>query len=275
MKVSIHPTAIVQEGAQIGDGVEIGPYCIVGGQARLGEGCRLTSHVVVEGRTAIGRENVLHPFAVIGGPPQDSKDKGDDGEVTVGDRNIIREHVTINRGTRRGGGKTRLGSDCYLMAASHVGHDCIVGNHVIMVNSALLGGHVELQDYAYVSGHVGIHQYASVGTHAFIGSTSRIPTDVPPYMLVQGEDHEVICVNAVGLKRHGFDRETINALKEAHRVIWMSGLPLPDAVRTLKRMFNGHYREVDYLVQFLENSSKGKNGRARESQRNLPIPGVL
>jgi UDP-N-acetylglucosamine acyltransferase len=269
----IHPSAIVHEGAELAAGVEIGPYCIVGPQARLGEGTRLLSHVSIMGRTTMGRENVVYPFCVIGGEPQDARDRGENGEVVIGDRNVFREAVTVNRGSRKGGGRTAIGSDCYLMTSSHVGHDCVVSNHVTLVNSAALGGHVEVQDYAYMSAHTAAHQYATIGRHAFVAGASRITVDAPPYMLTHGEDHEVIAVNAVGLKRHGFASDTINALKEAHRVIWSSGLPLPDAIRTLKTMFNGHYKDVEFLIDFMKASAKGRNGRARESLRNLPVPG--
>jgi len=140
------------------------------------------------------------------------------------------------------------------------------------VNSALLGGHVELEDDSYLSAHVAIHQFATVGSYAFIGGTSRIVRDAPPYMLTRGEDHEVVCVNTTGLRRHGFQKDVIQALRESHRVIWASGLPLPDAIRSLKKAFNGHYTEVEYLINFMQRSGQGRNGRARETLRNIPIP---
>jgi len=275
MTARVHPSAIVHEGAVLGPGVEVGAYCIVGAQAKIGGGTRLISHVSIPGRVTAGVENVFHPFTVIASEPQDVKDKGENAEVVIGDRNTFREGVTVNRGTRKGGGRTTIGSDCYLMTGSHVGHDCVVADHVTLVNAAALGGHVEVQDFAYLSAHAAAHQFATIGRHAFVAGASRITVDAPPYMLTHGEDHDVIAVNAVGLKRHGFAPDAINALKEAHRVIWASGLPLPDAIRTLKKMFDGHYKEVDFLIDFMQSTAKGKNGRARETLRNLPVPGSV
>lgn len=271
MAIKIHPTAVIEQGARLADGVEVGPYCYVGAEVEIGEGTRLISHVRITGRTRLGRENVIHPFTVIGSEPQDTHDPGEGTRTEIGDRNVLRESVTINRGTRKDSGVTRLGSDNYLMACSHVGHDCIVGNHVVLVNGALLGGHSEVQDFAYLSGHSAVHQYTTVGRYAFIGGCSRITRDAPPYMLTQGtDDPEVVTVNTVGLRRHGFHPDVIQALKEAHRSIWASGLPLPDAIDFLEATFNGTYPEVKELIRFLQNTTRGRNGRAREALRDRP-----
>jgi UDP-N-acetylglucosamine acyltransferase len=153
------------------------------------------------------------------------------------------------------------------MACSHVAHDCVVGSNTILANCALLAGHAKVEDQAYISGQVVVHQFATIGRHAFVTGGSRVPRDAPPFMMLHGQESEVMCVNSTGLKRSGFASDVINALKDAHRVIWSSGLPLPDAIQTLKRMHNGHFKEVQYLIDFMLNSARGKNGRAREAMR--------
>jgi UDP-N-acetylglucosamine acyltransferase len=267
MKAKIHPTAIVAEGALLDPTVEVGPYCVVEGGARIGAGTRLLGHVTIRGRVTIGKNNTIHPYAVLGGEPQDFKYDGAATEVVIGDGNVIRESMTISRGTSHGDGRTVIGNGNYLMACSHVAHDCILGSHIVLANCALLAGHSRVEDHAYISGQVVVHQFATIGRHAFVTGGSRVPRDAPPYMMLHGGESEVKCVNATGLKRSGFAGDVINALKDAHRVIWSSGLPLPDAVAALKRMHNGHFQEVQYLIEFLLNSTKGKNGRAREAMR--------
>lgn len=266
-KVKIHRTAIVEEGAQLEEGVEIGPFCYVGPKVKIGAGTRLISHVTILGKTTLGRNNVIFPQATIGGDPQDLKYAGEETEVIVGDDNIIRECVTINRGTTHGFGRTVVGNKCFFMACSHVAHDCLVGNNVIMANCALLAGHVRVEDNAYLSGQVVVHQFATIGRHALISGATRVPRDAPPFMITQGNGPEVVTVNSTGLKRFGFEPDVINALKDAHRLIWASGLPLPDAIECIKKQHNGHYKEVQYLIEFLLNSTRGKNGRALEALR--------
>ena len=267
MGSNIHPTALVEDGAQIDPTAIVGPYCVISSKARLGPGTRLMNHVTLQGKVKLGLKNTVHPNAVIGGDPQDLHHDGGETEVSVGDNNVIRECVTISRGTSHGTGRTVVGNGNYLMACSHVAHDCILGNDIILANCALLAGHVKVEDHAYLSGQVVVHQFATVGRHAFVTGGARVPRDAPPYMMLYGMDSDVICVNSTGLKRSGYPAEVLTALKDAHRIIWSSGLPLPEAIQTLKRMHNGHFKEVQYLIDFMQNSARGKNGRAREAMR--------
>jgi UDP-N-acetylglucosamine acyltransferase len=216
---SVHPTAIVHDGARLAADVEVGPYCIVGADVALAEGVRLIAHVVVDGHTGIGPECVAHPFAVLGGPPQHLAHKGEPTRLTIGARNVIREHVTMHTGTAAGRGITTVGSDGLYMAGSHVAHDCIVGDHVVFANNATLGGHVEVGDYVFMGGLSAVHQWSRVGRHAFIGGLAPVTRDVIPFALV-GNDAYLEGMNLVGLKRRGFSREAINELRTAYRMLF-------------------------------------------------------
>lgn len=220
MAVEIHPTAIVAEGAELADGVSIGPFCVVGPKVRLGEGTRLLSHVVIEGRTTLGARNAVHAFAVLGGPPQHTAYAGEDTELVIGDDNSIREHVTMNIGTVRGGGVTRVGSNGMFMIESHVGHDCVVGDHVILTKQATLGGHCLIDDYVIVGGLAAIHQFCRVGRYAFVGGLAAVVKDVIPYGSVWGNHAHLEGLNLVGIKRRGFSRESINTLRAAYRLLF-------------------------------------------------------
>ena len=220
MAVEIHPTAIVAESAELADGVSIGPFCVVGPGARLGEGTRLLSHVVIEGRTTLGARNTVHAFAVLGGPPQHTAYAGEDTELVIGDNNSIREHVTMNIGTVRGGGVTRVGSDGMFMIESHVGHDCIVGDNVILTKQATLGGHCLIGDFVIVGGLAAIHQFCRVGRYAFVGGLAAVVKDVIPYGSVWGNHAHLEGLNLVGIKRRGFSRESINTLRAAYRLLF-------------------------------------------------------
>lgn len=220
MSVSIHPTAIVAAGAELADGVEIGPFCVVGEKTVLGEGTRLSSHVVIEGRCELGAGNVIYPFAMLGGPPQHTAYKGEDTRLVIGDNNIIREHATMNIGTVAGGGVTRVGSDGFFMIESHVGHDCVVGDSVILTKQATLGGHCHLGDYVIVGGLAAVHQFTRVGRHAMIGGLAAVVKDVIPYGSVWGNHAHLEGLNLVGLKRRGFSRETINTMRAAYRLLF-------------------------------------------------------
>ena len=220
MSIDIHPTAFVAEGAQIGDGVVIGPFCVIGDKARIGRGTRLASHVVVQGSTELGEDNEVHAFAVLGGPPQHTAYKGEDTRLVIGDRNVIREHATMNLGTVRGGGVTNVGSDGFYMIESHVGHDCTVGDHVILTKQATLGGHCEVGDYVIVGGLAAVHQFTRVGRHAMVGGLAAVVKDVIPYGSVWGNHAHLEGLNLVGLKRRGFGRETINTLRAAYRLLF-------------------------------------------------------
>jgi UDP-N-acetylglucosamine acyltransferase len=220
LSVEIHPTALVAEGARLADGVSIGPFCVVGDKASLGPGTRLMSHVVVEGVTELGAGNVVHPFAVLGGPPQHTAYKGEATRLVIGDNNVIREHATMNIGTVNGGGVTKVGSNGFFMIESHVGHDCVVGDNVILIKQATLGGHCLIDDFVIVGGLAAVHQFTRVGRHAMIGGLAAVVKDVIPYGSVWGNHAHLEGLNLVGLKRRGFNRETINTLRAAYRLLF-------------------------------------------------------
>lgn len=220
MSVEIHPTALVAKGAELADGVSVGPFCVVGEKVRLGRGTRLHSHVVIEGSTELGENNQVYPFAVLGGPPQHTAYKGEDTRLVIGDNNLIREHATMNLGTVNGGGVTRVGSDGLYMIESHVGHDCVVGDHVILTKQATLGGHCQIGDYVIVGGLAAVHQFTRVGRHAMIGGLAAVVKDVIPYGSVWGNHAHLEGLNLVGLKRRGFSRESINTLRAAYRLLF-------------------------------------------------------
>ncbi len=220
MTATIHPTAVVAEGAQIGAGAFIGPYCVVGPHVRLGANVRLHSHVVVDGITTIGDDTEVYPFASVGSPPQDLKYKNEPSQLVIGKRCKIREHVTLNPGTEGGGMMTRVGDDCLLMIGAHVAHDCQIGNHVILVNHATLAGHVQVGDHAIIGGNSAVHQFVRIGAHAMIGGMSGVDNDVIPFGTVMGDRARLAGLNLVGLERRGFDREQIMALRNAYRMLF-------------------------------------------------------
>ena len=220
MSVKIHPTAIVEDGAELADGVEVGPYSIVGARVRLGQGTRLHSHVVIQGSTELGAGNEVFPFAMLGGPPQHTAYKGEDTRLVIGDNNLIREHATMNLGTAHGGGVTTVGSRGLYMIESHVGHDCTVGDNVILTKQATLGGHCKIGEFAIVGGLAAVHQFTRVGKHAMIGGLAAVVKDVIPYGSVWGNHAHLEGLNLVGLKRRGFSRETINTLRAAYRLLF-------------------------------------------------------
>ncbi|MDR6770999.1 acyl-ACP--UDP-N-acetylglucosamine O-acyltransferase [Azospirillum sp. BE72] len=220
MTVTIHPSAIVDPAAKLGEGVDIGPFCVVGPDVTLGDGVRLVSHVAVDGRTSIGAETVIYPFASIGHRPQDLKFHGEPSELVIGARNQIREHVTMNPGTEGGGMITRVGDDGLFMMGSHVAHDCIVGDHVIMANNATLGGHVTLGDYVIIGGLSAVRQFVRIGSHAMIGGMSGVENDVIPFGLVMGDRARLAGLNLVGLERRGFKKDDIHALRAAYRMLF-------------------------------------------------------
>jgi len=261
----IHPSAIVESGARVHATADIGPFCVIGPKVSIGPGTKLVQSVTVTGRTTIGARNVLHPFCVLGGDPQDLKYRGEDSVTRIGDENVIREGVTVNKGTLRGGNETIVGNRNYLMANCHVAHDTIIEDNCIMANGTLLAGHIRVESNAIVSGWVAVHHFVTIGQHAFIGGCSRINQDAPPFMITQGFAGEVRGVNSLGLKRRGFKPDVVNALREAHRVVWRSGLPKPDAISELEKR-NGHFPEIRTLMEFLQASDRGRMGRAREPQ---------
>lgn len=219
-KPRIHPTAIVHPEAQLGLGCEIGPFCTVGPEVKLGERNKLISHVVVQGRTTLGEDNVVHPFAVLGGAPQDLKYKGEETQLVVGNRNSIRESVTLNIGTDGGGGITKLGDDNLLMAYVHLGHDTIVGNRTVIANSCQIAGHVLIEDWAIIGGLSGVSQFVRVGAHCYVGGCSGVDRDVPPFTYGKGPTggYENLGINLIGLKRRGFDDQAISALRDVDKM---------------------------------------------------------
>lgn len=218
---NVHPTAIVHPGAQLARGVEIGPYCLVGEHVKIGEGTRLLANVVMNGFTTVGKHCEFHPFTVIGATSQDKKYRGEVSKVRIGDRNIIREFVTIHRGTGEGS-ETFIGNDNLLLAYVHIAHNCKIGDHVVMSNSSQLAGHVTVEDFAGIGGMVGVHQFVRIGKMAFIGGYSKLLKDVPPYFMIQGNPGSVRGLNIEGMKRRGVAREAVNELKDAYRQLYRS-----------------------------------------------------
>ena len=216
----IHPTAIIETGARLGDGVRIGPYCTVGPEVELASGCELLSHVVVAGRTSIGAGTKIFPFASIGHQPQDLKYEGEPSTLSIGANCILREGVTMNPGTKGGGMATKIGNNCAFLANSHVGHDCIVGNNVIFSNNAMLAGHCTMGDFVIVGGGAGIIQFARIGPHAFVGGMSALENDLIPYGMALGNRAYLSGLNIIGLQRRGFSREDIHSLRRAYRLLF-------------------------------------------------------
>ncbi|MFZ4762571.1 MAG: acyl-ACP--UDP-N-acetylglucosamine O-acyltransferase [Alphaproteobacteria bacterium] len=252
-ETSIHPLAVVHPAAQIGENCEIGPFSVVGANVRLGRGVKLLSHVVVEGHTDIGADSVIYPFSSLGHAPQDLKYKGEPSRLIIGERNRIRENVTINTGTAGGGMETRVGNDCLLMVGVHVAHDCVVGNHVVMANNATLAGHVQVGDYAVLGGLSAVHQFVRIGAHAMIGGMSGIEQDVIPYGLVMGERARLAGLNLVGLERRGFEREAINRLRQAFKEIFLSDeRPFAERLSQAEQAYN-HDGLVHDVLQFINN----------------------
>jgi len=253
----IHPTAIVDPKAEITDGVEIGPYCIIEGDVLIGEGTKIGPHVVIREGTRIGKRCQIFQFASVGEVPQSFAYQGEKTYLLIGDQNIIRECVTLHRGTQQGKGKTVIGNDNFFMAYSHVAHDCLIGNHVIMANGAALGGHILIEDHAIIGGLVAVHQFCRIGTHAFIGGFSGVQSDIPPYTLAAGGRTKLFGLNLVGLKRSHFPEETLRALKKAYRVIFRSGLTMQKAIKQVKEDSISQMPEVQHLLQFIQNSKRG------------------
>lgn len=254
--MSIDAHAVVDSTARIGNNVTIGPFSVIGSNVEIGDDTWIGPHVVINGPTRIGRENKIYQFSSIGEIPQDKKYQGEESELEIGDRNTIRENVTINRGTADGGGITRIGNDNWLMAYIHIAHDCIIGDHTIFANAASLAGHVRIDDYAILGGFTLVHQFCSIGTHAFCGMGSAISKDVPPYTMVNGSPAQAHGLNSEGLKRHGFTRETLQVLREAYKIIYRSGLTTQEAMRQLEAWAKT-YPEVAVMREFLEKSKRG------------------
>ncbi len=253
-KNQIHPTAIVHEHALLGEGVKIGPYSVVGENVTLGNNVTLHSHVVVEGYTTVGDGTVIFPFASIGHVPQDLKFSGEKSTLVIGKNNTIREHVTMNPGTQGDKMTTIVGDNCLFMMASHVAHDCVVGNNVILANNATIAGHVEVGDFAIIGGLSAVHQFVRIGHHAMIGGMSGIESDIIPYGQASGERAGLVGLNLIGLKRQKLDREEINALRSAYRLLFASEGTMAERIEDVASRFNGN-ETIQNIVKFIRDES--------------------
>ena len=253
--MSIHPTALVDAGARLAADVEVGAYSIVGAEVEIAAGTHIGPHVVISGPTRIGRDNRIWAFSAIGGDPQDKKYHGEHSELVIGDRNTIREYVTINRGTGDGGGITRVGDDNWIMAYVHIAHDCTVSNHTVLANNVTLAGHVEVGDHVIMGGFAGLHQFCRIGAHAFAAMYAAINRDVPPFCYVAGQFAEPRGVNIEGLKRRGFDGTRIATIKRAYRALYMSGLSLAEARARLDELAQDS-ADVALMSRFIEASQR-------------------
>ena len=252
----IHPTALVEEGAVIGEGVVIGPFCIVEGTVEIKARTVLKSHVVVRGDTVIGEDNEIYQFASIGEVNQDLKYNGEATKTIIGNGNRIREHVTIHRGTIQGGGVTSIGNNNLLMVNVHVAHDCQIKNNCILANNATLAGHVELDDFVIVGGMSAIHQFVIVGAHVMLGGGSMVSQDVPPYVMAQGNHARPFGVNLEGLKRRGFDKATMHAIRNVYKLIYRSGKTLEEAIPEIEQYAKTE-AAVSLFLDFFERSTRG------------------
>ncbi|MGX5732060.1 acyl-ACP--UDP-N-acetylglucosamine O-acyltransferase [Pseudoxanthomonas beigongshangi] len=256
MSTDIHPSAVIDPKARLGANVRIGPFSLIGAEVEIGDGTVIGPHCSVTGPTRIGRDNHLVGHVAAGGDPQDKKFAGERTELVIGDRNIIREFVTLNRGTGSGGGITRIGDDNLLLAYTHVAHDCVIGNHCVFSNNSTLAGHVTVEDWVIMSGFSGAHQFCRIGAHAFIGMGALVNGDVPPYTMV-GSDSlgRPRGINSEGLKRRGFDSERISAIKRAYRTLYVAGLPLAEAKQQLAEQAQSS-EDVRALLDFIERGER-------------------
>ncbi len=250
----IHPSAIIDEQASIGAGVTIGPFSIIGAGVEIGDGCEIGSHVVIRRNTRMGKNNKIFQFASVGDDPQDKKYAGEETWLEIGNNNVIREFATINRGTVQDQGATRIGNDNLLMAYTHVAHDCVLGNHTILANAASLGGHVQIQDWAILGGFSMVHQFTRIGAHSFAAMGSAIGKDVPPFIVVGGNPAAPRGINAEGLKRRGFDADSIATLKKSYRILYRSTLCLEEARQKITQLCS--QPALCILPEFLQNPSR-------------------
>ena len=255
MSGKIHATAVVAADAVLGEDVEVGAYAVVGPGVEVGPRTRIGAHAMVHCNTRLGADNMVHSFASVGDAPQDKKYKGEPTRLEVGDRNVIREFVTLNRGTTKDRGVTTIGDDNLFMAYAHVAHDCAVGSQCVLANSATLGGHVELGDWVIMGGFAAIHQFCKVGAHAFLANNAAVTRDVPPYVMAVGGPAKPHSINSEGLKRRGFSPQQIRNLRTAYRVLYRSGLRLEDALEQLRQMAE-EQPEVRPLVEFIPQSTR-------------------
>jgi UDP-N-acetylglucosamine acyltransferase len=252
----IHQTAIIGKEVELADGVEVGPYSIIEGKVKIGKGTRVGPHVVIRGHTEIGEGNQIFQFSSIGEVPQDLKYKGEDTLLKIGDRNIIREYVTIHPGTVTGHGKTTVGSGCMLMIGVHIAHDCIVGNGVVMANVSSLSGHVTIEDFCILGGMSGIHQFARIGSMAFVGGGSMVGMDVPPFCTASGYRSKLFGLNSIGMRRRGMSNETISKVKRAYKIILEESTLMKEGLKKAAEEFKD-CKEVMQFVDFIRKSERG------------------
>lgn len=267
MNAQIHPTAIIDSDCQLGENVIIGPYTIIEGNTRIGNGTRIDAFAQIKNFTSLGQNNHVYSYACIGEAPQDIKYKDEETWLEIGDNNRIREYSTLNRGTPDGNKVTRIASNCFLMAYTHVAHDCVLEDGVIMANGATLAGHVHLGQRSVVGGLCAVHQFVRIGEFAFIGGKSGVAQDIPPYMLVAGERAKVYGPNLIGMRRAGFDRKEISAVKKAFHLIWGAGISRSDALETIKKE-SGQFSAIEKLVTFVETSKRGIVSRDKDREKD-------
>jgi UDP-N-acetylglucosamine acyltransferase len=253
----VHEQAIIAPGAKLGAGVRVGPYAVIGDGVVLGEGCALHSHAVVQGPSKIGRDNVFYPFCSVGGDPQDFRFQGEKTELVVGNGNTFREYVTISRGTVGGGGKTTIGNGNFFLATAHIGHDCHVGNNTLFVNGATLAGHVTVEDFATIGFQSPVHQFCRIGRYAYIGASTVITQDVPPFSRVVTErETKSYGVNTIGLERKGFSAERLKSLQRAFRLLLRSKMNTSQALAEMRKKF-ADSEDVQELIRFIETAERG------------------
>ncbi len=254
--MDIDARAVVSPYAQLDPSVKVGPFCTIGDRVTIEQDTVLVSHVSIEGHTRIGVRNRIYPFVSIGSPPQDTGYKGEDTRVSIGDDNIIREYTSINRATTKQDWETVIGNGNFIMAYSHIAHDCRLGNKIIMSNLSTLAGHVTIGDHANLSGLVGVHQFVRIGAYVFVGGKSAVVRDVPPFMITAGDRARLYGINRIGLSRQGFSQETIDSLKKAYRIIWRDNKRLSDGVDQVRKEME-LFPELEMLLDFLSDSKRG------------------
>jgi UDP-N-acetylglucosamine acyltransferase len=256
-KREIHPQAVVAAGTKLGKGVKIGAYAVVGDEVELGDGCVLHAHALVGGPSKFGKKNVFYPFSAIGGDPQDYTFRGERVELAAGDGNIFREYVSISRATQKGGGKTSLGDSNFFLAYSHVGHDCVIGSHTLFVNGATLAGHVTVEDFATIGAFSPVHQFCRIGRYAYIGASTVITQDVPPFSkIVTERETKSFGINTIGLERQGFSPERLQALKRAYRLLLRAKMNTSQALTEMKKTLVDS-KDVQELIKFIESAARG------------------
>ena len=264
---TIHPTAIIDPSTHIGDHVTIGPWCVIGPRCSIGDSTTLVSHVHMDRDTTLGNANILHPFTIVGGPPQDKKFHGERTTLVIGDRNQIREFASIHRGTSNGGGVTTIGNDNLIMGCVHIAHDCVIGSEVIAANNAMLAGHVTVGDGANIGGGAGLHHFVRVGTRGFIGAMARVSKDVPPYMIVEGNPAEVRGHNAIAMRRLGLSDAEVDAMKEAYKRLFRDrGGNILEKIASLRNDFPA-FATMQTLCEAVLETVGGVHGRAQEATR--------